>query len=120
MGQAMAWARGGQRRDLLDQRGQALAGEVPLVAFPDPPAVGQPAHVVLQAVAQQLRVAPRVEGHGPGHRLVKRGEPARVQDERCEAVDAGLAPGEGPAVDRHQAGEPARMAAGVADPDYSA
>ena len=62
---------GSQRRDLLDQRGQALAGQVPLVAFPDPPAVGQPAHVVLQAVAQQLRVAPRVDGHGPRHRLVK-------------------------------------------------
>ena len=75
---------------------------------------------MLQAVAQQPGVAPRVEGQGPRHGLIERGELARVQGERREAVDPGLAPGEGPAVDRHQAGEPARMAAGVANPEYSA
>ena len=65
-------------------------------------------------------IAPRVEGQGPRHRLIERGELGRVQGERREAVDPGLAPGEGPAVDRHQAREPARMAAGVANPDYPA
>jgi len=36
---------GSQRRDLLDQRGQALAGQAPLVAFPDPPGSRVPAGI---------------------------------------------------------------------------
>src|SRR5579875_2943671 len=79
--------------------------KAPPVVFPAPAAVRHPAQIVHQAPAQDLRVAPRIEGKRPRDDGLERGRFGDVVDKRADAPRS-RTPHLRPGIDDDQRGKP--------------